>query len=523
MRPQAITVLSRYLRMAATELNRTHERAATFFSDQAVTLDFDRDLDFTIKFAIGKVKDSILPTLARAGAAIPKWINSYLTEACSRHPKSFSDYSVPFFYVLYKIHKLSAADIRSLRLSLAHDVDVRPITANFCWLTQPFALFVAKFLLPYVQGLPEFTKDPTAINRLLDCTRVPAGCLLISFDVSRLYPSIPLNFCIELILRFLRRKQVPATFVDLIRRCLSLVLLTNFCQFLGVIYHQILGFATGVACGAEVANIYLHELLRDIFMAAAAHIHVYRRFIDDGFIIWKGTRRDAEQFLLRLDTQFRDRNFRITWDITGDSTIFLDLKIFKGAGWLRSELLDTATYAKPINAYLYIPFSSCVPRSILSGFIATELRRHLLRCSNAVAYYEELCLFYKRLRARGYPTAFLKKQFDRHPAYSCRKHLLYRESQSPTAISGPSVLALPYADGVDSALRGLLRDHGNLLPPHIACQRRLFAWCKAPKIKDLIPVPGKNSLDANFLLDSTAAASDVPSMTHPNAAAHFFL
>jgi hypothetical protein len=145
------------------------------------------------------------------------------------------------------------------------------------------------------------------------------------------------------------------------------------------------------------------------------------------------------------------------------------------------------------------------------------------RCSNAVAYYEELCLFYKRLRARGYPTAFLKKQFDRHPAYSCRKHLLYRESQSPTAISGPSVLALPYADGVDSALRGLLRDHGNLLPPHIACQRRLFAWCKAPKIKDLIPVPGKNSLDANFLLDSTAAALDVPSMTHPNAAAHFFL
>ena len=76
---------------------------------------------------------------------------------------------------------------------------------------------------------------------------------------------------------------------------------------------------------------------------------------------------------------------------------------------------------------------------------------------------------------------------------------------------GPSVLALPYADGVDSALRGLLRDHGNVLPPHIAKLRRVFAWCKAPKINDLIPVPGKTSYDAKFFFNPTAAALGVPS------------
>lgn len=54
-----------------------------------------------------------------------------------------------------------------------------------------------------------------------------------------------------------------------------------------------------------------------------------------------------------------------SWTIDNDSTIFLDLKLFKGALWLRTDCLDTETYYKPINACLYIPWKSAVPRSVL--------------------------------------------------------------------------------------------------------------------------------------------------------------
>ena len=516
---------SRYLQMARSELQETHEPASAYFHRLApldpgdITLpdwsgvDTDRDQKFVLEFVMAAMKNSLLPLLKATNTVFPWWLTRYLEASLRRHPKTFADYAVPFFYVLYKIHKLSASDLVLLRRDTSRALGVRPVTANFCWCTQPLALFVAKFLQPYVEKLPEFTKDSTHINRLFSKIKVAGGDLLLSIDVARLYPSIPLAFCINLVRRFLARHGMDVSLIDLISRCLSLILTTNFCQFLGRIHHQILGFATGVACGAEVANIYLHELLRELFMAYSAYILVYRRFIDDLVLVWKGPRAAAEEFLYKLNTDFRQYNFQITWEISGDSTVFLDLKLFKGAGWLRSSLLDTATFAKAINAYLYIPFKSCVPRSVLSGLIATELRRHLLRCTGATDYYENLYAFYLRLRARGYPASFLQTQFERAPSFDRRRHLLFSESTTPTAVSGPSVLALPYSHEVDKLLRGTLRDTAGLLPDYLASHRRLIAWYKAPKICDLASVPGKKAFDQRFLTTQPAAAApglDVP-------------
>ena len=114
------------------------------------------------------------------------------------------------------------------------------------------------------------------------------------------------------------------------------------------VFYQILGFATGVTCGAEAADIYLHELLREEFGKVSAYILTYKRFIDDGFMIWTGTRFRAEQFLHTLNSKFRYANFEITWTINDYSTVFLDLTIFKGAGWLHTSYLDTQQHSQSI-------------------------------------------------------------------------------------------------------------------------------------------------------------------------------
>jgi hypothetical protein len=43
------------------------------------------------------------------------------------------------------------------------------------------------------------------------------------------------------------------------------VLTENYCFFAGYYWKQFLGFATGVACGSEVANLFLFTLFEPVF------------------------------------------------------------------------------------------------------------------------------------------------------------------------------------------------------------------------------------------------------------------
>ena len=188
-----------------------------------------------------------------------------------------------------------------------------------------------------------------------------------------------------------------------------------------------------------------------------------------------------------LNTKFRYANFEITWTIDGKSTVFLDLTIFKGAGWLRTTYLDTATFAKHINAYLYIAFNSCVPKSIKRSFITAEIQRHLRRCSDPGDYYAELCKFYNRLRARGYPQRFLQPLFENCPSHHQRSTFLFKitDNSNNKADDIPSVLALPFSEFADDYFASILKDRLAELPPHLATVRKIAAWYKVPKIKDL--------------------------------------
>ncbi len=56
---------------------------------------------------------------------------------------------------------------------------------------------------------------------------------------------------------------------------------------------------------------------------------------------------------------------KLTVDASLHQVTFLDVTMFKGMRWACSGsfLLDTKVYVKPLNAHLYIPYSSFHPRS----------------------------------------------------------------------------------------------------------------------------------------------------------------
>ena len=54
------------------------------------------------------------------------------------------------------------------------------------------------------------------------------------------------------------------------------------------------------------------------------------------------------------------------------------------------------------------------------------------------------------------------------------------------------ILALPFSEFADKYFESVLSDRLAELPPHLATVRKISAWYKVPKIKDLYPVPGKH-------------------------------
>ena len=157
---------------------------------------------------------------------------------------------------------------------------------------------------------------------------------------------------------------------------------------------------TPFAVTAANAFMYYHE--RDIIETYSRFLPLYKRFIDDIFVIWDGPRQIRLEFLNAINT--KDERIKITYEI-GDSQIsFLDLLLFKDTSY---ATLQYSTFQKPLNKYLYIPYESFHPGSNKKSFIKGELMRYARNSSTFHSFSETRMLFWRRLRLRGYPVKSL--------------------------------------------------------------------------------------------------------------------
>ena len=150
-------------------------------------------------------------------------------------------------------------------------------------------------------------------------------------------------------------------------------------------------------------------------------------------------------------------SIRITHTLSQHQCEFLDLVIEKvweptwpgKSGDDGCVRLRTRTHQKPLNRYLYIPYTSHHPPSIFTSFIHAELVRYVVTCTDEHWFQCMVDKFTHRLRQRGYPLALIQGVIDRVRHTDRARYLAGR---TPTPGGSTLALSLPYA-GVVPALR----------------------------------------------------------------------
>ena len=301
-----------------------------------------------------------------------------------RFIKTFSNFVIPHFYVLPKLHKTGP-------------LSSRPICASINWYTTPFSIILTLRLETYIkQKVKNNCKNSFQVVQDLETfTNYDKDNIsFVTGDVEALYPNINIKKLLDTFI------QTP----DLIHLepIARFILRNNFIQYKDLIYLQTTGIAMGTNVAVALADIYMHHLydtaIKNLQESNYNNIIYFRRYIDDYFFLLKNT--NESQFT--EFTNLLSKDLKINWDSPTEKVNFLDINIK-----MNQDKIETSVFQKTLNKYLYItPHSLHAPHTF-AGFIKGELIRYARLSTNIFNFIFLKKLFYSRLRNRGFAHAFL--------------------------------------------------------------------------------------------------------------------
>ena len=247
------------------------------------------------------------------------------------------------FYTLPKIHKG------------IYPPPGRPIISGNGCPTERISQFVDHFLNNISCKGKSFIKDTSDFLRMLnDLGKVPKGSFLVTLDVVSLYPNIPIadsiSACAAGLESFRPNGTEPRN--SSILRLLRLVMLSNHFTFCVKHYLQISGTATGTKAALNVAITFMNKFEDDFVYTYALLIFLWKRFIDDCFLIWTHSLFELVTFEEYLNS--RVETIKFTFEASLSQVNFLDTTVHleqDGSIW-------TDLYCKPTDSHSYLRFDS---------------------------------------------------------------------------------------------------------------------------------------------------------------------
>jgi hypothetical protein len=301
------------------------------------------------------------------------------------------DHRLPQFYITIIIHK--------------KPYKTRPIVSCVGSFLNPFSKCIDHHLQKMVFFSPTYVKDSNRIlQELKALTNLPPHSMLFTCDANSMYTNINSIHGPELISKWIEEflEDLQET---LPKDLLLKVLIINVFQFEDTYWLQTCGTSMGTSCGCSYATLYWAYIERKYIIPKWKNqLYFLRRFIDDKFGIWIGTKEEFGSFIQDINSYSQ---LKWTSDGLQKEVNFLDLTISIN----NHHQIVTKTYQKPTNLHLYIPPTSAHPPSVLKSLIYGNLYRYWKQNTYIADFVDIAKQFASRLVNRGYKIDDIKHIF----------------------------------------------------------------------------------------------------------------
>ena len=284
---------------------------------------------------------------------------------------------------------------------------LRPIVSGNGSVTESVAKHLSKILNEVKGKTPHSVKNSEDFVSKIKDLEVPPPQKMVSFDVSALFTSIPVEFALQAIKQKLSRddswKKLTEFSLTQVLVLLELVLSTTYFIFRGKFYRQKFGAPMGSPISPGVADICMEVFEEDMLKNCPEHLapKVWLRFVDDTFTTLHEYA--IEEFTDYLNS--RNPHIQFTREVEENDQIpFLDVCVHL----LDDGSLKTTVYRKPTHTDQYLNWESNHHLDHKRSVVRTLMNRVETHVSDPQDRAQEISHIQEVLAENGYKKWALK-------------------------------------------------------------------------------------------------------------------
>ena len=312
----------------------------------------------------------------------------------------------PYTYPSFKVHKLSKEEIEQKKVPparLIHASKHSPLYRMEKW-TSPFLTNMSRRYCEneYILDTKDFLNAIDELNNTN--TLQNENFNLFTIDVAKLYPSIQPHLAEEAVNDLLANiDEEEVDVAEAVKTFVKLSFEESYVTYKDRVFKPKVGIPTGGSLSRQIADTFLHWLLFkkiDQTIFTAAELKFLKRFIDDGFGIWKGTKRTFVSWLKKLNNETNKYgiNFPLEESQFGKSVNFLDVTLFID----QNNNIQYKSYNKPTDAKRYLRPQSFHPKSVFESVPYSQIIRTREHNSTEETMLSELQKMKEDFKKSGY-------------------------------------------------------------------------------------------------------------------------